>query len=306
MTIEPLTVENRIALSEIEDTEAWGYYKRLESLVWNAQEVNMSADYADWREKLSAGQRAFYTAVLGLFGPGDELVSANLNDNFLAEMCRLEVRFFYSACAAQENVHTEAYSLQIRTILDPADATKLLTDPAAVPAVASIVKWVRGWSDPKLPLGHRLMAFGFFEGLIFQGQFMAIQMLKTLNVMPGLTEYNEFIARDENLHCEFACFLVRERLTDRPSQEEMKNLLGQAVALCDEFFAGALAAARAAEGLGPDSPSPVPKLNEEGLHDYVRNVADRVAAKMGYKKVYRTRNPFPESMALALDRKSVV
>ena len=54
---------------------------------------------------------------------------------------------------------------------------------------------------------HRLIAFAAVEGIFFSGSFCSIFWLKKRGLMPGLSTSNEFISRDEGLHCDFACLL---------------------------------------------------------------------------------------------------
>ena len=41
-------------------------------------------------------------------------------------------------------------------------------------------------------------------------------------LMPGLTFSNEFISRDEGLHCDFACLMFRH-LVHKPSEQRVQN-----------------------------------------------------------------------------------
>lgn len=57
--------------------------------------------------------------------------------------------------------------------------------------------------------------------------------------MPGLTFSNELIARDEGLHCDFACLLF-QKLKRKPSEFTVHDIVKGAVAVEKEFICQAL------------------------------------------------------------------
>ncbi len=66
------------------------------------------------------------------------------------------------------------------------------------------LRWIQNGT-----FAERLVAFAAVEGIFFSGSFCSIFWLKKRGLMPGLTFSNELISRDEGLHCEFACLLIR-------------------------------------------------------------------------------------------------
>ncbi len=57
--------------------------------------------------------------------------------------------------------------------------------------------------------------------------------------MPGLTFSNELISRDEGLHTDFACLLFTY-LQNKPSQEEILEIIKEAVNVEQEFWTESL------------------------------------------------------------------
>lgn len=299
---EPLTAEEvgRDTILPILDPEAWAHYKTLEAMQWTAQEIDLSRDRRDW-DALPAGDRAYYEHIFAMFSVGDELVIANLGDNLLREVRPKECRYFLGVQAYNEQVHSESYAQQIQTLFDGADQERVLHAVRTMPVIAQMMAWAGKWMDETRSLGVRLAGWACFEGILFQGQFLALQMLKTRNVLPGITQINEYIARDEGMHCAFACFLLRERLRARPSEESVHAVVKEAVALHDAFVRAALQAARAAEGLPADGPSPVLHITESKMRDYIRHVADFVCGAAGYGRVFNVANPYPEASKQSLN-----
>lgn len=58
--------------------------------------------------------------------------------------------------------------------------------------------WALRWISSKdASFGERLIAFAAVEGIFFSGSFASIFWLKKRGLMPGLSQSNEFISRDE-------------------------------------------------------------------------------------------------------------
>jgi ribonucleotide reductase beta subunit family protein with ferritin-like domain len=55
---EPILIENkdRFVLFPIKHPEIWNMYKQSEQSFWTAEEIDLSSDFADWDNKLSADE----------------------------------------------------------------------------------------------------------------------------------------------------------------------------------------------------------------------------------------------------------
>lgn len=129
---------------------------------------------------------------------------------------------------------------------------------------------------------QRLVAFICVEGIFFSGSFCAIYWLKNRGLLPGLATANEFISRDENLHCEFAIELfkiLKEEDDKSISEDVVYQIFREAVDIETEFVRDSL-------------PVSLIGMNCELMSEYIRYVADRWLVMMGYKKLYNTKNPF--------------
>ena len=318
MTTKPeiLTTEEpgRFTIFPIRFPDIWAMYKNLEGAAWVAGEVDMSQDADDWKNKLSAADRAFYGRILGMFGPADEKVTQNIGDRFVQDFKVKEVEFFYRMQAQNEGVHSESYSIQIQTVSQsPEDAERMFNSTLTMPVVGKLMAWVDTWICSDNPIGERLVAFAFFEGVVFQGMFMSIQLLKERGLLPGITTYNELISRDEGQHCLFACLLLRKYVANRPAAGRIHQILAEAIILVDEFFDDAITAAIEAqktenEQLLPDEKPtllegecPIKGVTAEKMRAYVRSVGDAVCQDMNYPVCYGTENPYPESVKLSLN-----
>jgi ribonucleotide reductase beta subunit family protein with ferritin-like domain len=296
---------NRHMLLPIVDEKAWAYYKKLEACQWVAQEVNFSHDVTDWATKLSAGERAYYSYTFGLFSVGDELVIKNLGNHLIGEIGALEIKYFFGVQAYNEQVHSESYSHQIQAIFqEPAELDRIMNSVRTMPVIAKMATWAKKWMNESRSLGVRLAGWSCFEGGLFQGQFLGLQLLKSRNLMPGVTMLNEFIQRDEGQHCDFACFLVRDRIAQRPDEATFHQVVDEMVDLYDEFTRAAIVDSRAAMGLHESAPCPVLHITEDLMNEYIRFVADGICVKSGYRKLFGAKNPYPEANKQLLNQVS--
>jgi len=219
---EPMLQENkdRFVLFPLQHPDLWKVYKNHCAVIWFAEEVDLSKDMAHW-EKLSDGERHFIKHILGFFAGSDGIVMENLATRFTREVQWPEAKFFYAVQNQMEAIHSETYSLLIDTYIhDPKEKHDILHAIETIPCVKKKADWALNWIDSKeADFATRLLAFATVEGIFFSGAFCAIFWLKQRGVMPGLTLSNEFIARDEGIHTDFACLLYSKLLNRLPKQK---------------------------------------------------------------------------------------
>jgi ribonucleotide reductase beta subunit family protein with ferritin-like domain len=107
--------------------------------------------------------------------------------------------------------------------------------------------------------------------------------------MPGLTLSNEFIARDEGIHTDFACLLY-SKLVNRLDKKKAHKVLREAVKIEKHFITKAL-------------PCELIGMNAELMKQYIEFVADRLCLQLGYPKIYRANNPFDFMERISLENK---
>jgi ribonucleoside-diphosphate reductase beta chain len=107
--------------------------------------------------------------------------------------------------------------------------------------------------------------------------------------MPGLTLSNEFIARDEGLHTEFACLLY-SKLVNRLSKQQAHKIIRDAVKIEKQFITKSL-------------PCELIGMNAKLMAQYIEFVADRLLLQLGYPKAYSATNPFSFMETISLENK---
>jgi ribonucleoside-diphosphate reductase beta chain len=289
---EPLLTESgdRFVLFPIRHPDVWEKYKQHSAVTWFAEEVDLSKDMPQW-EKLSDNERHFIKNVLAFFAGSDGIVMENLSMRFMREVQWPEAKMFYNVQNFMEGVHSETYSLLIETyITDPKEKTQLFQAIKTIPCVQKKADWALAWIDNKeASFATRLLGFAAVEGIFFSGAFCAIFWLKERGIMPGLTVSNEFIARDEGLHTEFAC-LMYSKLVNKLSKKEAHKIIRDAVKIEKQFITKSL-------------PCDLIGMNAKMMSQYIEFVADRLLLQLGYPKAYSATNPFPFMEKISLENK---
>jgi len=175
-------------------------------------------------------------------------------------------------------------------IHDPKEKRDLFDAIKTIPCVQKKADWALAWIDNmEASFATRLLAFAVIEGIFFSGAFCAIFWLKQRGLMPGLTVSNEFIARDEGLHTDFACLLY-SKITNRLTKQQAHKIVREAVKIEKQFITKSL-------------PCELIGMNAKLMSQYIEFVADRLLLQLGYPKAYSASNPFSFMERISLENK---
>lgn len=281
---------DRFVIFPIKHDDLWAKYKQHMSVFWTPEEIDLSKDMKDW-EKLTDNERHFIKNILGFFAGSDGIVMENLATRFTREVQWPEAKFFYACQNLLEAVHSETYSLLIDTyISDKKEKDELLRATSTIPCVKKKAEWALAWIDSAdADFATRLMGFAAVEGIFFSGAFCAIFWLKQRGLMPGLTLSNEFIARDEGLHTDFACLLY-SKVVNKLDKKKAYKIIKDAVKIEKQFITKSL-------------PCELIGMNADLMSQYIEFVADRLLLQLGYPKTYKAANPFPFMERISLENK---
>jgi ribonucleotide reductase beta subunit family protein with ferritin-like domain len=284
--------EQRFVLFPLKYHSVWEMYKKHMAVFWTAEEIDLVPDIGDW-EKLNNDERHFISNVLAFFAASDGIVNENLAVRFYKETQIPEARCFYGFQIAMENIHSETYSLLIDTyVKDSKEKDKLFHATQNLACVAKKAKWAMNWISSKKSFAHRLVAFCAIEGIFFSGSFCSIYWLKKRGLMSGLCTANEFISRDEGLHCEFA--VLMHSLLNKDEQIDVKtitDILTEAVVIEKEFILESL-------------PVSLIGINSELMGQYIEFVADYWLQRLGAPAYYNAKNPFDWMELISLEGKT--
>jgi len=290
--IEPVLRENptRFTLFPIMKPALFQHYKNHLSVFWQVEELDLSKDTKDWN-KLSDNERHFIKNVLAFFAGSDGIIQENIAARFMNDVQLSEARQFYSVQLMAEAIHSETYSLLIDTYIeDKEEKLHLFHAIQTIPCVTQKAEWAKQWMmSATADFATRLVAFAIVEGIFFSGSFCAIYWLKERGLMPGLTTSNEFIARDEGIHTDFACALYTEIVNKLP-KAKVHKIIREAVKIEKQFITESL-------------PCNLVGMNHLLMAQYIEFVADRLSSQLGYGKIYSTMNPFDFMERISLEGK---
>jgi ribonucleoside-diphosphate reductase beta chain len=291
-TDEPLLMENpgRFVLFPIQHPDVFAMAKKAIAVFWTVEEIDLGKDMKDW-EKLDQNTQHFIKHILGFFAASDGILMENLALNFQHEVQWPEAKYFYANQNFMEGIHSETYSLLIDTYIDDkVEKQKLLEASSTIPAIQKKAEWAMQWLNAKnADFATRLVAFAVVEGIFFSGAFCSIFWLKKRGLMPGLTTSNEFIARDEGMHTDFACLLYG-KIKNRLTKARVNKIIKEAVKIEKNFITKAL-------------PCELIGMNAELMSQYIEFVADRLLVQLGYAKLFNAANPFDFMERISLEGK---
>jgi ribonucleotide reductase beta subunit family protein with ferritin-like domain len=281
---------NRLTVYPILYNNIWSAYKTQMAAFWTAEEIDFSNDYKDFNS-LSENEKYFIKMVLAFFAASDTIVNINLGERFTKEVQIREAIIAYNFQMMMENIHSEVYSLMIDNIIrNHEEKNKLLNAITEYPCISKKALWAKKWIDSKATFAIRLIAFAIVEGVFFSGSFCAIFWLKKKNLMPGLCDSNELIARDESMHTDFA-ILLYSMIENKINEKVVHQMFIEAVIIEKEFICESL-------------PCSLLGMNSEAMSQYIEFVSDRLLESLGYNKIWGTVNPFDFMESMSIEGKT--
>lgn len=289
---------NRFTLFPIKRHDIWQAYKDHEKAHWLAEDLDYAADKIEW-EQLTKDEKFFIEHILAFFNGSDRIVMENISKNFATEVQWPEASAFYAFQNYIEQIHSQVYSTLIDTYIEDAKRKdELFRAIETIPCVKRKAEWAMKWMDPTTAtFAERLVAFAVLEGVFFSGSFCAIFWLKSRGIMvSGLGKSNEYISRDENLHCRFA-ILLYNYLNNKLTKERIWDIFKEAVDIESQFITESI-------------PCKLIGINANLMIRYIKFVASywmsQFTTSSGRKcpKLYTAKNPFPFMDMIGIDGKT--
>jgi len=189
-----------------------------------------------------------------------------------------------------EGIHSEVYANLIDSfITDKKEKLDLFNAIINYPAIKKKADWCIKYIKSSDDFRERLIAFAVCEGIFFSGAFCSIFWLKSRGVCPVLGLANQFIARDEGLHCDFAVSYYKQ-FEPLPA-ETIHRIIMDGVEIETEFITEAL-------------PVRLIGMNDKLMKEYIQFVANRLAVQLGTPKPYVASNPFAFMDMICLEGKT--
>lgn len=290
--MEPLLSpeNNRMTVYPIKYPKVWAAYKNQTAAIWSAEEIDFAKDYDDF-QKLNDNEQHFIKMILSFFAASDTIVNMNLGERFIKEVQIREAIIAYNYQMHMENIHSEVYSLQIDNIIrNPEEKHIALNAIENYPCIKKKAEWAYKWIDSRDSFAQRLIAFAIVEGVFFSGAFCSIFWLKKRNLMPGLCDSNELIARDEGMHTSFACLLYG-MVSNKLEEKVVHQMFEEAYEIEKEFICESL-------------PCSMLGMNNILMTQYIKFVSDRLLQQLNYNKLWNEENPFDFMESISMEGKT--
>jgi ribonucleotide reductase beta subunit family protein with ferritin-like domain len=232
----------------------------------------------------------FVSHIVGFFLFADNIVNANLMENFQQEVKIHEARCFFNIQAANETIHAETYALLFDMFVSSDDDKAVVLDRVKnTECIQAKTAWAIKYKDPEsASFASRLVVFCCVEGIHFSSSFASIYFIKTLNILPALVDSNEYIARDEGLHLAFACDLY-DYLVNKLTEGEAHAIIKEAAEI-EILFATSM--------LQKDGENIIAGLSLDDMVKHIKMTANSVCRMLKYANVY----PLPETAQLSYVR----
>lgn len=279
---------NKYSIYPVTYPRLWQLYKNHESSIWHAEKIDYSADLKDL-ERLTKDEMFYLTRILAFFAQSDGIVNENLAIRFYKDVEIPEARAFYTIQAFQETVHAETYSLLIDTyVKSDEEKDKLFNAIENIAVVKRKADWALKWINSQESFAKRLLAFACVEGIFFSASFCGIYWFRKRGLLSnGLSVANDYIARDEGLHWQFASVLFQE-MKLQIDRKDVEAIVTEAVEIEKEFTTDAI-------------PVRLIGLNSDEMSKYIEHVADNILQAFGMNKIYNAQNPFDFMKLINLD-----
>jgi ribonucleotide reductase beta subunit family protein with ferritin-like domain len=283
---------NRFVIFPIKHADIWEAFQNHRKAFWVESEVDLQPDLKDWA-KLKDGEKHFIKMVLAFFAASDGIIMENLGLRFFSEVQIPEARLFYSIQMLMESTHSIMYSQLIDTyISNNVEKQNLFQAIETIPSVKKKSNWAMKWIDSSDNFATRLIAFAAVEGIFFSGSFCCIYWLNESGKMPGLCKSNDFIARDEGMHTDFACLLYKNYINKKLTDEQVHAIIATAVEIEIEFITESL-------------PCNLLGMNATMMEQYIKYVSNRLLSQLGHTELFPgVKQPFSFMDRICLEGKT--
>ena len=276
---EPILKDNkdRFVIFPVKHNDIWDCFKQMQAAFWTAEEIDLNKDVQDWNNKLSAREKDYLKQLLTTLA-ASQVLNGNPAATLMTEVKDPGARSFFSFQQMMENTHWEIFSLLLHTYVPEEFENEELPEKDAFQNnTLKNISWSSGFESASF--AERLVAMAALKGIFFSGAFCAITRMKNRNLLPGLSFAGGLIARDLELHRNFAVHLHNNHLVDRVSKARIREIILQALAIENEFNTNSLPISQAG-------------LNPRATGQYLEFVTDNLLEAFGCEKEFGSENPF--------------
>lgn len=279
--------EPRNYYKPFEYPRAYEFYELSEKMHWLPDEVPLHQDVLDWKNKLSAQEKHFLTAIFRLFTQSDVDVAGAYANKYLPLFPKPEIRMMLLSFAAREAIHIQAYSHLIDTLGMPESTYKAFMEYEAMREKHDFFEGLMGTDEKQIV--QQIAAFSAFtEGIQLFSSFIMLLNFTRFNKMNGMGQIIAWSIKDESVHVDGMTWLFKEFLKEHKEiwtddlKRQLYTIAEKMVELEDKFIDLAF------------ETGGVEGLTVEDVKKYIRYIADRRLIGLGMKGIFKVKtNPLP-------------
>lgn len=287
--------ENKFDFFNVRFPELKDFGSRQSKAFWLPSDVSYADDNKTF-ETLDEKTKKMVEMTIGFFFSSDGIVFDNLGSNFKEEIKTPEAQYAYTAIEHIELIHAESYGNQLNAIVtDPEKKQRLMMAITEIPAIKNMADWAMVYTNREdFSLLERLMAFLCVEGIFFSSPFAFIFWIRKYHPqkLEGIVAANDLISRDENLHCEFAVYVINTLQKEGYTTEKGSEIFKSAVEVALQFVRDTLT-------------SDFLDMNVDLMSRHVKSVANRWATLIQLPVLYPDcqQSPFKFMENISLEAK---
>ena len=204
-------------------------YYRWERQNWRTEELDFSADAADWQKRLSAAERRQLLWFMALFFHGEERVAMELTP-FIDAAPTVDQQIFLTTQVVDEARHArffdrfyqEALGFNQPTVGDRLDAVKGELSEGFHdlfgPILTKVTNRMRRGDHSIETFIRGVVTYHLtIEGVVaLSGQRYVLQFFRERGIMPGFRNGFTAVARDESRHVNFGMKFLKEAIAEDP------------------------------------------------------------------------------------------
>ena len=229
---------HRLAFKPFRYQWAYDYWFQQQNAHWMFQEINMQKDISDWKNELTLEEKSVIGQILKGFFQSETQIADYWSTYITNWFPVPEIRMMAQTFSSFETIHAVAYAY-LNEVLYLEDYEAFKTDPSIMDKLEVLINVDKN-DDTLENIARSLALFSACaEGIQLFSSFAIMLSMRKKNLMTGIGQQMIFSIRDESLHSEEGCKLLRTLISENPDiwTPELKQdiISGFELALTNEF-----------------------------------------------------------------------
>lgn len=262
----------------VQNEKLWRKYQTTLEWFWTVYDVYLANDKENMTKTFNKEQCQYILHLLAfMFTTHYTTINKELFMQLMNQVEIKEASYYFGSQAESKKTHSMMYSMLLDELVsgDSNKKEELIREVVRMPQVRDFVRWsIQSTTCETKSFSQRLLAFSCIQGIIFTGPFVLFKWIQKQHpsIMPGLSNSNDLIWRDEKLNLSFSCMLF-EYIDDELTEQEAHDIVRQAVTHAKNLLSIAL-------------PVSILGLDCKIMEQYIEHSADKILSDIHFNKLY--------------------